>query len=54
METPIILALAITVLPLCAFVVQVFFGRFLPRQGDWLPTSAVAGGLAMSLFLLVK
>ncbi|MFT7617478.1 MAG: NADH-quinone oxidoreductase subunit L [Planctomycetota bacterium] len=53
METPIILALAITVLPLCAFMVQVFFGRFLPRQGDWLPTTAVAGSLAMSLYLLI-
>ncbi len=53
METPIILALAITVLPLCAFMVQVFFGRFLPRQGDWLPTSAVAGSLIMSLYLLI-
>ena len=53
METPILLALAITVLPLCAFVIQVFFGRFLPRQGDWLPTTAVGAGLAMSLYLLV-
>ncbi|HGY90436.1 MAG TPA: NADH-quinone oxidoreductase subunit L [Planctomycetes bacterium] len=50
-QTPILLALLITALPLCAFVIQVFFGRFLPRQGDWLPTSAVGAGLVMSLYL---
>ncbi|MCA9321519.1 MAG: NADH-quinone oxidoreductase subunit L, partial [Planctomycetes bacterium] len=52
-QTPILLALLITALPLGAFVIQVFFGRFLPRQGDWLPTSAVATGLAMSVYLLI-
>ena len=51
METPLVLALIITALPLASFTVQVFFGRFLPRQGDWLPTAAVAGGLGLSLFL---
>jgi NADH-quinone oxidoreductase subunit L len=54
LELPIKLALIITALPLAAFVIQVFFGRFLPRQGDWLPMSAVGAGLAMSTFLLVK
>ncbi len=53
METPILLALIITALPLAAFAVQVFVGRFLPRQGDWLPTTAIAGGLCLSLYLMV-
>ena len=35
-------ALIILLLPLVAFVVQTFIGKkWLPRQGDWLPTSAM-------------
>ena len=54
MDTPILLALLITALPLAAFAIQVFFGRFLPRQGDWLPTSAIGAGLLMSLYLMTQ
>ena len=52
MELEIKLAMLITALPLGAFVIQVFFGRFLPRQGDWLPMSTVGAGLLMSLYLM--
>ena len=34
-------ALAILLCPLAGFVVQVFFGKRLPRQGDWLPTGCM-------------
>src|SRR5262245_30964127 len=34
-------AFIILLLPLAAFVVQVFAGRRLPRQGDWVPTGAM-------------
>ena len=52
METPIQLALLITALPLAGFVLQIFFGRFLPRKGDWLPTTMIGAGFAMALYLM--
>ncbi|MBI3843502.1 MAG: NADH-quinone oxidoreductase subunit L [Planctomycetes bacterium] len=48
---PITIALTVLALPLIAFVLQVFVGRFLPRQGDWLPTLAMAVALALSVYL---
>ncbi|MDP6849372.1 MAG: NADH-quinone oxidoreductase subunit L [Planctomycetota bacterium] len=47
--------LAVPLLPLAAWVLQVCFGRFLPRQGDWLPTGAmgVSAFIAVSHFLTV-
>jgi NADH-quinone oxidoreductase subunit L len=48
---PITIALTVLALPLIAFVLQIFVGRFLPRQGDWLPTLAMAVALALSLYL---
>jgi NADH-quinone oxidoreductase subunit L len=35
------LLLAVLAIPLGAFVVQIFFGRRLPRGGDWLPTAGM-------------
>ena len=35
------LLLAVLAIPLVGYVVQIFFGRHLPRKGDWL----VTGGL---------
>ncbi len=34
-------AIVILLLPLSAFIIQIFFGKRLPRQGDWLPTGAI-------------
>jgi NADH-quinone oxidoreductase subunit L len=45
-------ALIILLLPLAAFVVQIFFGKRLPRQGDWLPTSVMFIGLILSILIL--
>ncbi|PIE24843.1 MAG: NADH-quinone oxidoreductase subunit L [Planctomycetota bacterium] len=41
----IYLMLAMLLLPLAGFVIQIFFGRKLPRQGDWLPTTMI--GISM-------
>jgi len=40
-SSPITNAIIILLLPLLAFVIQIFFGKRLPRQGGWLPTSAM-------------
>lgn len=47
--------LAVALLPLGAWVLQVFFGRFLPRKGDWLPTGAmgIAAIIAVANFIKV-
>jgi len=44
-------ALIILLLPLAAFVIQIFFGKRLPRQGDWLPTSAMFIGLILAILI---
>lgn len=51
-ETLITLSLAVLLLPLFNFVVLVFFNRKLPRQGDWLATSLLFAGLALSIVVL--
>ena len=35
------LLLAVPAIPLAAFVLQIFFGKRLPRKGDWLPTAGM-------------
>jgi len=51
-ETILTLSLIVLLLPLFNFVVLVFFGRRLPRQGDWLGTSLLFVGLALSAVIL--
>ena len=41
--------IAILLLPLAAFVIQIFVGKRLPRNGDWVSTGAVALTLCLSL-----
>ncbi len=53
MRFEIELSLLILVLPLAAFVVQVFFGARLPRQGDWLPTGAMLVACVLSWYLFL-
>ena len=36
------ISLMVLYLPLAGFVVQIFFGRYMPAQGDWIPTLAIA------------
>ena len=52
MDTVIQYALIILLLPLAAFLVQIFFGKRLPRQGDWLPTGTMFVCLLFSILIL--
>jgi len=47
--------MAVPLLPLAGWLLQVFFGRKFPRQGDWLPTTtmAAAAGIAIWHFIQV-
>ena len=46
-------SLLILFLPLAAFIVNIFFGKRLPRQGDWVSISAIVTTLILSLLLFV-
>ena len=41
-------------LPLLAFIVQIFAGKRLPRQGDWVSISAIVSTLILSIIMFVK
>jgi len=47
------LPLIILLLPLLAFVLMIFFGNKLPRQGDWLATGMMTITLLLSIVLLI-
>ena len=51
-DTLLTLAVATLLLPLCGFVLMIFFGKRLPRQGDWLSTSVIAVSLGMAVVIL--
>ena len=44
----------IILLPLISFTIQIFFGKRLPRQGDWLPTSVMFVDLLLALIVAGK
>jgi NADH-quinone oxidoreductase subunit L len=48
------LAIIVLLAPLGAFLIQIFFGKRLPRGGDWVSLSAIFGGLAISLGLFAR
>jgi NADH-quinone oxidoreductase subunit L len=48
----ITLSIAILVLPLCGFAVLIFFGKKLPRHGDWLETGIITTALVLALVVL--
>ncbi len=52
LDTLILLSLIVLFLPLAGFAVLVFFGKRLPRQGDWLATGLVTVSLLLSLVIL--
>jgi NADH-quinone oxidoreductase subunit L len=41
-------------LPLLAFIIQIFVGKRLPRQGDWVSISAIVSTLILSIIMFVK
>ena len=47
-------SLVILFLPLFAFLVQIFFGKRLPRGGDWVSISAIAITLLLSLSMFIS
>lgn len=53
-ETLIGLSIAVLLLPLAGFVVLAFFGKRLPRGGDWLETSIITAALVLALTLLYQ
>ena len=46
--------LLILFLPLLAFVINIFFGKRLPRQGDWVSIGAILITLVLALSLFVE
>jgi len=48
------LSIIVLLVPLASFVLLAFFGRRLPRQGDWLGTSMVGLALIVSLVILFQ
>ncbi len=53
-ETLITLALTILLLPLGGFALLIFFGKRLPRGGDWLETGFISAALLLSGVVLVQ
>ena len=47
-------SLFILFLPLLAFVIQIFFGRKLPRQGDWVSILAIFISLILAIIMFVS
>jgi len=43
----------VLLLPFLVFVIQLFFGKRLPRGGDWVSTAAILGGFVLSLLTAV-
>ncbi len=51
-HTILLLSTVILLLPLFGFLVLAFFGKRLPRQGDWFETGLLFIGLILSLFVV--
>ena len=45
------LLLAVPLIPLVAYVLQIFFGRHLPRRGDWLPTGGMFVVMCITVYM---
>ncbi len=54
MDMHIQYSLFILFLPLLAFLIQIFFGKRLPRQGDWVSTSAIFTTLFFALIMFIS
>ncbi len=53
-DTLVTLSLAVLLLPLAGFVLMMFFGKKLPRQGDWLETGIITIALGIALYVLFQ
>ncbi|MBI3818626.1 MAG: NADH-quinone oxidoreductase subunit L [Planctomycetes bacterium] len=46
--------MAIPLLPLAGYIIQLFFGRKLPRQGDWMLISLMFAGFGIAIYEFAK
>ncbi len=53
-ESDFKLLLAVPLIPLCGYLLQIFFGRFLPRKGDWLLTGGMFATMCITLYMFAK
>src|SRR5512143_2674390 len=53
-DTLVLLALLNLTLPLAGFVLMMFFGKKLPRQGDWVGLSVLTFVVGSSLVILAQ
>ncbi len=53
-DTLITLSLVVLILPLAGFVLMMFFGKKLPRQGDWFETAIITAALTASITVMVQ
>jgi NADH-quinone oxidoreductase subunit L len=53
-DTLMFIALAALLLPLLSFTVMIFFGKKLPKGGDWLETAAISSALLCALIVLAQ
>ncbi len=48
------LLLAAPLIPLLGYVIQICFGKFLPRKGDWLLTGGMFATMCITVYMLAK
>ncbi len=48
------LLLAVPLIPLIGYTIQIFFGRFLPRKGDWLLISGMFVVMSITVLMFAK
>lgn len=53
-DTDFKLLLAVPLIPLCGYLIQIFFGKKLPRQGDWLLTAGMFVTMCITLYMFAK
>ncbi len=53
-ESLLTLSILILLLPLFGFVLMIFFGKKLPRQGDWLETAIISTTLVLAITVLMQ
>src|SRR5512140_791334 len=53
-DTMMFIALTALLLPLLGFTLMIFFGKKLPKQGDWLETTMITSALLCALIVLVQ
>jgi NADH-quinone oxidoreductase subunit L len=51
---PAIITLGIVLVPLLGFLIQIFFNQRLPRNGDFVPTSAIGISAVLSVYLGIQ